>query len=273
MNRPIFLLSDFGTRDSYVGQVKAAIAAIAPGAPIIDLTHEIEPFAVDEAAWTLEVLMPGLPADAVVCAVVDPGVGGSRRANLAVAGGRAFVGPDNGLLSGLLADDERPDRGEKPVAVPAPRGVAVHDLCSPQFRLPSVSATFHGRDIFAPAAAHLSTGVDHRLFGPPVGTMVALPAFRGQPGDFGELHGYVVHVDRFGNLITTIRAAELFPCFELSVGEATIDRHVRTFSNVPEGRLLCHADSSGYVAIAVHKGSAAAATGAGRGDRVTVRCQ
>jgi S-adenosylmethionine hydrolase len=207
-----------------------------------------------------------------VCAVVDPGVGSSRRAILAVAGGRTFVGPDNGILSCLLAEDERPERGREALAVPAPKGIAVHDLCSPQFRLPSVSATFHGRDLFAPAAAHLAAGVDFRLFGPPIGTMLAFPPFCGQPGSFGERHGYVVHVDRFGNLITTIRAAELFPRFEISVGGHTIDRHVRTFSGVGEGQLLCHVDSSGYVAIAAHKGDAAAMTGARRGDPVTVRC-
>jgi S-adenosylmethionine hydrolase len=264
MNRPIVLLTDFGWRDSYVGQLKAVLASIAPGAAVIDLSHDIEPFAIDEAAWCLETALPVIPPNAVVAAIVDPGVGTSRRGILVEREGRLFVGPDNGVLSPVL-----PGR-EGTTGAPAD-GVHVHEVRSPQFRLPQASATFHGRDIFAPAAAHLSNGVDHRHLGPPVVPDVVLPEFRGRPGGFGELEGYVVHIDRYGNLITTIRAAELFPRFEVSIAGVTIDRHVRTFANVPEGGLLCHADSSGFLAVAVNRGSAAEATGARRGDTVLLR--
>lgn len=265
MNRPIVLLTDFGWRDSYVGQLKAVLASIAPGAPVIDLTHDIEPFAIDEAAWCLETALPVIPTNAVVAVIVDPGVGTSRRAILVERDGRLFVGPDNGVLSPVLPRRERSDGADD-------SSVHVHEVRSPQFRLPHASATFHGRDIFAPAAAHLSNGVDHRHLGPPVVAEVVLPEFRGRPREFGELEGYVVHVDRYGNLITTIRVGELFPRFEVAVAGVTVDRHVRTFANVPAGGLLCHADSSGFLAVAVNRGSAAEATGAKRGDSVVLRC-
>jgi S-adenosylmethionine hydrolase len=272
MTRPIVLVTDFGTLDPYVGQLKAVIAAIAPSAPVVDLTHEIEPFAIDEAAWCIETALNVIPANAVVCAVVDPGVGTDRRGIVARAGDRYFVGPDNGILSCAFTASCRDTAGTGPkVTLGEDSGCAVYELRSPQFRLPKTSATFHGRDIFAPAAAHLANGVDHRLFGPPVAEATLLPPFCGRPAAMGELEGYIVRVDRFGNLLTTIRAAELFPSFEICVGGVCIDRHVRTFANVSPGQLLCHADSSGFVAIAVNHGSAAVATGARRGDPVTVR--
>jgi S-adenosylmethionine hydrolase len=274
MNRPIVLLTDFGTRDTYVGQVKAVIASIAPGADVIDLSHDVEPFAIDEAAWLLETALDFLPDDAIVCAIVDPGVGTARKAIVVRAAGRLLVGPDNGVLSAALSQDAREAAaaGGGPVSC-AGIPVAVHELCSPQFRLRATSATFHGRDIFAPAAAYISAGLDYRLLGPPLATMVALPPFCGRPASHGVLEGYVVHIDRFGNLVTTIRSSELFPSFELRLGDVTIDQHVRTFANVGPGKLLCHVDSSGFIAVAVNRGSAAELTGARRGDRVVVCCR
>jgi S-adenosylmethionine hydrolase len=182
------------------------------------------------------------------------------------------VGPDNGVLSAAFgfAMREAASAGGSKVSA---RGIDVHELDSPQYKLPDPSATFHGRDVFAPAAAHLANGVDHRLFGPPVGEVVAFPPFTGRPGAMGELNGYVVHVDRYGNLITTVRAAELFPNFELTVGGVTIGTRVRTFANVAAGEILCHVDSSGFIAVAVNRGSAAETTGIRRGDAVLVRCQ
>ena len=271
MKRPIVRLTDFGLHDAYVGQLKAVIASIAPGAPVIDLMHDVEPYAIDEGAWCLETSLPVLPEDAVVCAIVDPGVGTARKGLVVASGGRHFVGPDNGLLSAAFEPAQREQAAESGSPVPAGT-ITVHELRSPQYALPMPSSTFHGRDIFAPAAAHLANHVDDRLFGPPLGEVVAFPPFAGRPGTMGELNGYIVHVDRYGNLVTTIRAAELFPHFELVVGGVTIVNRVRTFANVPEGQILCHADSSGFIAIAVHRGDASAVTGIRRGDPVLVRC-
>ena len=254
LTRPIVLLTDFGTRDQYVGQVKAVIAGIAPASPLIDLFHDVEPYAIDEGAWVLHTSLPLLPANAVVLAVVDPGVGSVRRPLVVSAGGRHFVGPDNGLLSAAL---QLP--GE------------VRELSTPAWRRPLVSHTFHARDIFGPAAAHLAIGEDVRRAGPPVSDALGLPLFEATPRAMGELHGYVIHVDRYGSLITTVRSHQLFPRFTIEVGGRVVDERVHTFADAAAGRLFCHADSSGFIAIAMNQASAAAELGVRRGDAVVVR--
>jgi S-adenosylmethionine hydrolase len=268
LTRPILLLTDFGLHDTYTGQVKAVIAGILPGATVIDLTHEVAPFAIAEGAWLLETALPAAPARAVVMAVVDPGVGTSRRALVVRSGERLFVGPDNGLLSCAFTDEDR-ERG----AYASAGAVEVHELWDPLWRRPEVSPTFHGRDIFAPAAAYLASGIDYRHMGPPAPNPALLPPFRGEPGPFGELRGYIVHVDRFGNAITTIRGTQLFPRFALDAAGQVIDTHVRTFSDAPGERPFCHTDSSGFIAIALNQGSAAAELGLRRGDPVVVRAR
>lgn len=273
MNRPIFLVTDFGARDSYVGQMKAIIAGIAPGARVFDLTHEIEPFSVEEGAWTLDITLDALPLNAIVVAVVDPGVGTTRRPILVEAEGRGFLGPDNGLLSVALPAEIR-DELEGATEVEGIGAIlAVRELSSPQYRRPNVSATFHGRDIFAPAAAHLAAGLDSRLLGPPTNQMIAIPTFSGRPGQFGELHGHIIHIDRFGNLITTIRAAQLFPGFCLSINNIEVDTRVHTFGNAPAGVPFCYADSAGFVAVGMNRASAAVRLDVKRHDRVLVACR
>ncbi len=273
MTRPIFLVTDFGSRDSYVGQVKAVIAGIAPLATVVDLTHEIEPFAITEGAWTIDVALGALPVGSIVMAVVDPGVGTERRALAVSAAGLTFVGPDNGVLSAAAPKAIR-ETLDGATRVPGlGELLRIRELASPQYRREHVSATFHGRDIFAPAAAHLALGLDERLLGPPLDSMLVLPAFCAQPGAFGELHGYVVHIDRFGNIITTVRGPQLFPCFALVVGDAEVDTRVRTFASAPAGEPFCYVDSSGFVAVALNRDSAAAALGVRRGDAVRVRCR
>lgn len=269
---PIFLLTDFGTRDAYVGQVKAVIAGIAPGATITDLTHEIAPYAIDEAAWVLETTLPLLPPGAIVLAVVDPGVGTARGVVAIRVDGRHFVGPDNGLFSALLPEVVRAPL-TAPTSVPIPGGNAIVavDLSEPRYRRPVVSSTFHGRDIFGPAAAHLATGVEITDFGPPRPSLVALPPFRGRSAELGALDGYVVHIDRYGNLVTTIRACQLRPAFTLEVAGHEVDRQVRTFADAPPGVPFCHADSTGFVAIALNRGNAARHFGVERGAAVRVR--
>lgn len=271
MKRPIFLLTDFGTRDSFVGQMRAVIATIAPGAAIHDLTHEIEPFAIDEGAWELEVVFDRLPENAVVCAVVDPGVGTGRRALCVERDGRTLVGPDNGLLSVAYSEETRLRAGAGGGLVPLGPEERVTELCSPQYWAPRPSATFHGRDVFAPVAAHLANGIDAKLLGTPVAEAVVLPGCCGQPaGDAREIRGYVVHVDRFGNLVTTVRAAQVFPSFEVRIGDVVVDRHVRTFANAEPGRPFCYVDSSGFIAVAVYRGSAASVLGVARGEPVVL---
>lgn len=285
VRRPIFLLSDFGLADSYVGQMRAVIASIAPECTVHDLTHAVEPFAVDEGAWLLETALGALPADAVVVAVVDPGVGTHRRPLVVQAGERTFVGPDNGLLSAVIPRPPPPTSRERGraaatirpiahgIAFSSEAGIEVRELCEPSLMRSRVSATFHGRDVFAPAAAHIANGADFRRAGPPCREMLAFPPFCGETVEWGVIAGYVVHVDHFGNLVTTVRAAQLFPSFVATVSGRQIDTHVRTFGEVEVAQLFCHVDSSGFLAIAMNRGSAAAELGVGRGAGVAVRAR
>jgi len=254
LTRPIFLLTDFGTRDYHVGQVKAVIAGIAPAAAIHDLTHDADPFAIDHGAWLLEAAAPALPAHAVVMAVVDPGVGTERRGIAVASAGHLFVGPDNGILS---------------CAVRAGDGTAV-ELTAPEFRREPVAPTFHARDIFAPAAAHLAVSLDLQRLGPLASNPLVLPEFRAHDDGSGQLGAYAVHIDRFGNIITTVRASQLPGVFALDIGGHRIDAFVRTFAEAPQGTPVCYVDSGGFLGVAINQGSAAAALGITRGARVVV---
>ncbi len=272
ITHPIFLLTDFGSRDYHVGQVKAVIAGIAPASPIYDLSHEVEPFAVDEGAWMLEAGLRFLPTGAVVMAVVDPGVGTTRRPIAVVREGRAFVGPDNGLLSVLLPEEPRAGLPAGGGACAVPPGEAeAREITSDRHRLAGASQTFHGRDIFAPAAAHLAAGGDCRELGPAISEMEALPPFGGTAAADGAVEGRVIHVDGFGNLITTIRVEQLPEASAVEVGGRVVWQRVQTFADVPPGTPCCYADSSGFVAIAVNLGSAARALGVARGQPVRAR--
>jgi S-adenosylmethionine hydrolase len=269
LTRPIFLLTDFGLRDHYVGQVRGVIASIAPDAPLHDLTHELEPFAIDEGAWLLETCLEALPAEALVMAVVDPGEGTARQPLAVRAGSRLLVGPDNGLLSpaaaaGLRATLEQPSEVRVIEA-----GLEARVLGNETYRRARVSATFHGRDIFAPAAAHLASGVALEALGPRSEGAILLPRFGGRARGAG-LEGYVIHVDRYGNAITTIREDQIPGPFVVEAGGRCIESHVRSFA---EGRdeVFTHVDSSGFLAIAAREQSAAKMLGIGRGTPVLVR--
>jgi hypothetical protein len=262
MTLPIFLLTDFGTRDTYVGQMKAVILGIAPGAPVVDLTHDVQPFDVAEGAWLLETALPALPERCVVLAVVDPGVGTARRPIVVASDGRTFVGPDNGLLSGAFPGIAR-TCGQL-------TGTQVYELANAGLRRGAVSDTFHGRDIFAPAAAHFAAGTDPRSAGPELHHPVLLPPFRAERGAEGELTGEVIHVDQFGTAVTTIRRDELPGRYTVQAGPTPVEHVGRTFADVSPGEALTFIDSSGYLAVAVNQGSAAGQLGLRRGSPVTV---
>jgi S-adenosylmethionine hydrolase len=264
----ITLLTDFGTRDTYVGQMKGVIFGIAPMATVVDLTHEVTPQRVSEGAFLLETALAAFPPDTIHLAVVDPGVGTARRA-IAVATPRAvFVGPDNGLLSAALPEVARPE-GEGPVVVPVPEGVTVVELANQAYRRPLVSNTFHGRDVFAPAAAHLATGVPVEALGPRRTSLIALPPFRARRLPDGSLEAEIVSIDRFGNAITTARAQEL-PAgpFTVTVREHAVAGPVTTYAEAQGPAALV--GSSGYLEIAVPNASAAARLGLRLGDRVRI---
>jgi S-adenosylmethionine hydrolase len=268
VTRPITFLSDFGTSDEFAGVCRAVIARIAPDADVIDLTHGVPRQDVLQGAAMLANALPYAPAG-VHLAVVDPGVGSERRA-VAVRVGveeRVLVGPDNGLLWPAI---ERLGGAVEAVDV----------SCSP-VRLEPVSATFHGRDVFAPVAAHLASGVPLADLGESFdpGELVALelPAPSVDPGR--ALAATVGHVDGFGNAALYAPAgaaveAGLRPGAALLV-EAGADEvgavYASTFADVDEGELFLYLNSAGSLTLAVNRGSAAELLGIGAGDRVSLR--
>ncbi|MEQ8967886.1 MAG: SAM-dependent chlorinase/fluorinase [Azospirillaceae bacterium] len=245
----ILLYTDFGTAGPYVGEMHAVLAARAPGVPAIDLMHDAPVFGPRPAAYLLAALAEGLPAEAIVVAVVDPGVGTARRPIAVEAGGRWFVGPDNGLLAPVL-------RRARRAGGVAPRAV---ELVSEHGA--RLSATFHGRDLFAPAAAAIARGE-----GPPGRPIDAAGLDRPDwPDDLAE----VIYLDGYGNAMTGLRASVLPAGACLRVGGRALPA-ARTFGEMPEGAAFAYENSSGLMEIAVNRGSAAAALGLATGTPVEV---
>jgi len=258
MSRPVITLTtDFGQMDGYVGAMKGVILSICPRAEMVDITHQIRPQAVQQAAYVLSTAAAYFPAGTVHLVVVDPGVGSERRP-VAVQTERAtYVGPDNGVLSLALHLD--------------PARQAVH-LTRPRYRRSSISTTFHGRDIFAPAAAHLACGVAVEELGKtfPVSDLASLPIPQPEPQPGGGWLCTILHIDRFGNLITNFRPSPHQCAIRVGAGGRWIDRISATFSDVAPGDLVAYAGSSGYLEIAVREGSAASHLSLDAGDSVRI---
>jgi S-adenosylmethionine hydrolase len=260
-SRVITLLTDFGTEDAYVGIMKGVILGINPAVRLVDLTHEIPPQQIVAAALTLRNAVRFFPDDSIHVAVVDPGVGSPRHALLIETAHGFLIGPDNGVLF--------------PTAVMlGQRSVRVID--SPALRRQPVSQTFHGRDVFAPAAAHLSCGVSPESFGPCAERIVdlSMPLVRGTSS---MIAGEVVYIDHFGNLVTNIDAALLstFPAQTLSVSinDKPVIGPVTAYAAVAEGSALAIVGSWDVLEIAVRNGDAAKLLDARLGTPVTVVCR
>lgn len=261
----IALLTDFGTRDHYAGALKGAILTVAPGAQVVDVTHEVPPHDVEAGAFALGAACSAFPAGTVFVAVVDPGVGSSRRGLAVEAGPHRFVGPDNGLLTAPLE---------------AHPGARVHALADRRFWRCLVSATFHARDVFGPVAAHLALGVPIDALGPAVADAHRLPLAPVRALAGGEWEGTVIHVDRFGNLTTSITTRILEGIVAAGGGDPArvavlmggiVAPLVTAYSDVPAGAPCALVGSSGRLELAVNGGSAAALPGAARGVPVRVR--
>lgn len=244
----ITLLTDFGTSDSYVAETKAAILGIAPEARLLDVTHELDQGDIRAAQYLLDRTWRRSPRGTVHLVVVDPGVGTERRALAALAAGHGFVAPDNGVLTPVLADDAQV------VALPVPA---------------DASATFHGRDLFAPAAARLACGEPLESLGTPVTdpirTQRPAPSVRG-----GAVVGEVIYIDRFGTLITNIRGDALDGAAGVSLAGRYDAVVGRTFGDVAPGELVAFAGSGGTVEVAARDRSAAQLTGLSIGAEVRV---
>jgi len=251
----ITITTDFGLADPYVAMMKGVILSIHSAARLVDLTHQIRPGFVLQAAGLIRETFIYFPDGTVHLAVVDPGVGGARRSIALEAGGHFFVGPDNGLFWPILHDH--------------PENKPVH-LTESKYFLSRISHTFHGRDLFSPVAAHLSLGVPLERFGPVINDPVelALPKPRGK-GD--TLHGQILRLDNFGNLITNIHRTELERFLEsarpvIRVGDLDVEKFGHIYSDVEEGEALALIGSSGWLEIAVNLGRAAEYTGLDTGE-------
>lgn len=257
-SRLITLLSDFGSASPYPAQMKVALAA-RTGAVLVDITHDVPPHDVRTGAYLLRAVVPHTPAGTIHLAVVDPGVGTGRRALIIESGGQLFVGPDNGLL------------------LPAARRLGemrIVDITGTMLSGGAPSATFHGRDLFAPAAALLAGGTPAAALGVPAGEVVDLDLGEGRRAG-PVLRGTVLYVDPFGNLVTNI-PGHLLPSagrrVEVRIGGRRVRGTVRsTYGESSRGALVIVRGSDGTVEIAVREGQAARRMSAGVGAAVSIR--
>jgi S-adenosylmethionine hydrolase len=260
MRRIVTLLTDFGTRDHYVAAVKGVLLNINPNLSLVDISHEIRPQNIGEGAFVLASAFKYFPEGTIHLAVVDPGVGGKRQGLAAATAGHFFVGPDNGLFDWAFSL-------EPPLQVVA--------LENPAYRLPRPSSVFHGRDIFAPAAGHLSTGLALEKLGPPVTYQRRLPdrlVFREQK----ELQGEVIHIDRFGNLISNIEIPPVaggrqLRGLQVYLGSLQLLVGPTTYEEGPPLRPFALIGSSSLLEVSVRNGSAHEVTGCSVGTSVLVR--
>ncbi len=254
----ITLTTDFGEGSPYVAALKGVILTINPQVSLLDLSHRIPPQDRHHASFFLRAALPYFPAGTLHVVVIDPGVGTERALLYVEAAGQRLLVPDNGCWTEW--------------ARTAPELPAVQRLAEPRYWRPQVSSTFHGRDILAPVAAHLSLGLDTRLLGPPVDRWECLNFPQPVLGD-GALLGEVVFVDDFGNLLTNIPgAATAWARLEgrVWVGEQEVTRRVRAYGEAPPGTLVALLSSVGSVEVAVVEGSAARVLGVGVGAPVRV---
>jgi len=262
MDRPpiITLLTDFGTRDHYVASMKGVILGINPRCALIDITHQVKPHDIEEGAFLLASACSYFPKGTIHVSVVDPGVGGPRKPVLLVTRNYFFLGPDNGLLS-LAAQGDTVKQAV--------------ELTNPTFFLSRISTTFHGRDIFAPAAAHLTLGIRPGVFGPRLNSWVKLDI--GTPIVTGrELVGKVIHVDAFGNLVTNIRERELLQfnrghLVVIRAGGRSINGLKKGYRDGRKGAPMALVGSGGFLEVSVREGNARKLLKIEKGDRVKIQ--
>ncbi|MCS6953426.1 MAG: SAM-dependent chlorinase/fluorinase [Bryobacterales bacterium] len=246
MSRPLITLTtDFGSKDHFVGTMKGVILGICPQAAIVDISHEITPFEIAEAGFVIAQAYRYFPKQTVHVVVVDPGVGTSRRPILAEAAGQYFIAPDNGVLSMIYARETH----------------KVRVITAEKLFLRPVSQTFHGRDVFAPVAAHLARGARPAKLGKLIRDYLRSDFDR--PTRTGKRYwtGRILKIDRFGNLITNFPAAEFSVLerrpFELTVGPHSVRRLVHSYAEGGYGELVLIAGSTGFLEIATNQASAA----------------
>jgi S-adenosylmethionine hydrolase len=248
----ITLTTDFGLTDHFTGTMKGVIAAIAPRVQVVDITHLVQRFNILDGAFTIAEAYSYFPKKTIHVVVVDPGVGTSRRPILVEAAGQCFIGPDNGVFSMILAR--------------SPKG-KIRSITAEKYFLPGHSRTFHGRDIFAPVAAHLAKGIKPAQFGKLVNDPVQLTGLTPQRSGKRVWTGAVLKVDHFGNLITNFHSSEFTGIatqpFEMLVGIQTVRRLALNYQDCEIGEVFVIVGSSGYLEVSTSQGSAATLLGCG----------
>lgn len=256
----ITLTTDFGQTDHFVGVMKGVILGIEPTARIVDLCHEIPAHQVAEASFVIAQAYPYFPPKTVHVAVVDPGVGTARRPLLVEAGGQYFIGPDNGIFQMVLSREPK---------------AKVRVMTAGKYFLRSISRTFHGRDIFAPAAAHVASGVSPARFGKLIDDYHRPPSEKPIRTARRGWTGQVLKVDRFGNLITNFHIDELegggLRPFEMLIGLTEIMRIVQNYEELAPGEVAAIVGSSGYLEVVANQASAAKLLGCAAGSPVEMR--
>ena len=257
MRRIITFTTDFGLSDHFVGAMRGIILSINPDAQLVDISNAVPSFDILDGALAIAEAYRFFPPDTIHLVIVDPGVGSARRPLLARAGKHFFIAPDNSVLSLVLAREPQ---------------ASVRHITEQKYFLQPVSQTFHGRDIFAAVAGHLSTGIAHEEFGPEISDYVRLAAPRPKPGANGETIGAVIKQDKFGNLITNFVPADLPPDgrLRLRIAGREITRVCSSYSEGAPGEVFAIAGSMGLVEIAVNQASAAEICRVGRGAEVVL---
>ena len=251
----IALLTDFGTKDYFVGAMKGVILSVNRNANIIDITHQIEPQNIASAGFTLRACYKTFPKQTIFVAVVDPGVGSNRKAITVETDDYYFVAPDNGLLSFIF--NGRND-------------FKVFELSEEKFFAQNVSTTFHGRDVFAPVAAHLSNGVQPDEFGRRTTDYIRFNEFAPNVESNETIIGEIIHIDRFGNLVTNLTKEDLPNNFVLEVNNTKINKIRNYFAEAEKGELFMIFGSAGFLEIVAFKDSAADLIGAGIEGKISV---
>jgi hypothetical protein len=252
----IALLTDFGTRDYFVGAMKGAILSINESAHLIDITHEIEPQNIKSASFNLRACYRNFRVGTIFVAVVDPGVGSARRAILVETDDYFFIAPDNGLLSFVFDEAEN---------------FRVFELTNRRYFARDISATFHGRDVFAPVAAHLSNGVKADEFGARIEDYVRFEENRPRTISETETEAEIFEIDRFGNLITNLKREDLPRDFTLLIGETKIEKLRDFYAESQTNEVFMIFGSAGFLEIVAFQNSAKNLLKAARAQKIKVK--
>lgn len=252
----ISLLTDFGTKDYFVGAMKGVILSINQEAKIIDITHEIEPQNIQSAGFTLAACYQNFPPKTIFVSVVDPGVGSNRRAILVETEKYYFIAPDNGLLSLVLNNESN---------------YRIFEITNPKFFLSNISQTFHGRDVFAPVAAWLSKGISPNDFRNETAELVISKNLVPRIVSADKIIGNITHIDNFGNLITNLQKSDLPKNFTLQINENEISRHLIFYAEAKPNDIFTIWGSAGYLEIIANCNSAKVLLNAEVGNEILVK--